>query len=147
MFSCNHLTQWVFTLQDHAEDCKKKGSRIADWGFRIADFRFVLRTPTLRAGSRFQIEERSIKWVQQDNYMFLLPSRNCVAIRHPGQVRLGRTRAGIQKEFDYKELLLDSGSRSAERSSSGMTGLVNCDIVSKRRKDFCGAKLINVFKS
>jgi len=49
---------------------------------RIADFRFVLRTPTLRAGSRFQIEERSIKWAQQDNYMFPLPSKDCVAIRH-----------------------------------------------------------------
>ena len=90
MFSCNHLTQWVFTLQDHAEDCKKKGSK-------IIDFRFVLRTPTLRAGSRFQIEERSIKWAQQDNYMFPLPSKDCAAIRHPSQVRLGRTRAGIQK--------------------------------------------------
>ena len=110
MFRCNHLTQWVFTLQDHAEDCKKKGSKIADWGFvlrtptlragsqfRISDFRFVLWTPTLRAGSRFQVEERSIKWAQQDNYMFPLLSKDCVGIRHPGQVRRGRTRAGIQK--------------------------------------------------
>jgi hypothetical protein len=30
VFSGHHLTQWVFTLQDHAEDCKKKGSKIAD---------------------------------------------------------------------------------------------------------------------
>jgi hypothetical protein len=32
-------------------------------------------------------------------------------IRHPGQVRLRRTRAGIQEKLDYIELLLDSGSR------------------------------------
>ena len=74
-----------------------------------------------------------------------LPSIDRVAIRHPGQVRLGRTRAGIQKEFDYIELSLDSGSRSARRSSSGMTGSANCDIVSKGRGDFYGAKLIGEF--
>ena len=65
-----------------------------------------------------------------------LPSRDCVAIRHPGQVRRRRTRAGIQKGFDYIELSLDSGSCSAKRSSSGMTGSANCDIVSKERGDF-----------
>jgi hypothetical protein len=54
-----------------------------------------------------------------------LPPIDCVAIRHPGQVRQRRTRAGIQKEFDYIELSLDSGSRPAKRSSSGMTGSVN----------------------
>jgi len=75
----------------------------------------------------------------QDNYMFSLPSRDCVAIRHPGQVRRRRTRAGIQKQADYIELSLDSGSRSAKRSSSGMTGSANCDIVSKGRRDLCGA--------
>jgi hypothetical protein len=74
-----------------------------------------------------------------------LPSIDCVAIRHPGQVRLRRTRAGIQKEFDYSELSLDSGSHPAKRRSSGMTGSANCDIVSKGRGDFCGAKLIGVF--
>jgi len=47
----------------------------------------------------------------QDNYMFSLPSRDCVAIRHPGQVPQGGTRAGIQKEFYYIVLSLDSGSR------------------------------------
>ena len=31
---------------------------------------------------------------------------------------------------------MDSGSRSAKRSSSGMTGPANCDIVPKRRGDF-----------
>ncbi len=61
---------------------------------------------------------------------------NFVAIRHPGQVRRRRTRAGIQKEFDYIELSLDSGSRPAKRRSSGMTGSANCDIVSKGRGDF-----------
>ncbi len=87
-----------------------------------------------------------------------LPPIDCVAIRHPGQVRRRRTRAGIQKEFDYIELSLDSpstslrvvslsnhGSRPAKRRSSGMTGSANCDIVSKGRRDFCGAKLIGVF--
>ena len=75
-----------------------------------------------------------------------LSARDCVAIRHPGQVRRRRTRAGIQKEFDYVELSLDSGSRPAKRRLSGMTGSVNCDIVSKGRGDSCGAKLIVVFE-
>ena len=44
-----------------------------------------------------------------------LTSRDCFAIRHPGQVRLRRTRAGIQKESDDTELLLDSGSRPLRR--------------------------------
>jgi len=39
------------------------------------------------------------------------PSRGRVAVRHPGQVPQSGTRAGIQKEFDYIELPLDSGSR------------------------------------
>jgi len=51
-----------------------------------------------------------------------LLSGECVAIRHPGQVPQRGTRAGIQKGFNYIELSLDSGSRSAKRSSSGMTG-------------------------
>jgi len=76
-----------------------------------------------------------------------LPPIDCVAIRHPGHVRRLRTRAGIQKEFDYIELSLDSGSRPAKRRSSGMTGSVNCDIVYKGRGDFCGAKLIGVFRN
>ena len=80
----------------------------------------------------------------QDNDMPPLPARDCVAIRHPGQVPQSGTRAGIQKEFDYIELSLDSGSRPAKRRSSGMTGSVNCDIVSKGRGDFCGAKLVGV---
>jgi hypothetical protein len=67
-----------------------------------------------------------------------LLSIDYVAIRHPGQVR--RTRAGIQKAIDYIELSLDSGSRPAKRRSSGMTGSANCDIVSKGRGYFCGAK-------
>ena len=43
--------------------------------------------------------------------MFSLPSRDCVAIRHPGQVSQSGTRAGIQKEFDYIELSLDKSFR------------------------------------
>ena len=54
-------------------------------------------------------------------------------IRHPGQVRLRRTRAGIQGKFDYIELPLDSGSRPAKRSSSGMTGSASCDTLSQSR--------------
>jgi hypothetical protein len=46
-----------------------------------------------------------------------LLSRECVAIRHPGQVPQRGTRAGIQKELDYIELSLDSGSHSPKRSS------------------------------
>ena len=33
-----------------------------------------------------------------------LPLIDCVAIRHPGQLRRRRTRAGIQKKFDYIKL-------------------------------------------
>ena len=44
-------------------------------------------------------------------YMSPLPPRDSLAIRHPGQVRLRRTRAGIHKGSYYIELSLDSGSR------------------------------------
>jgi hypothetical protein len=71
----------------------------------------------------------------QDKYRSSLPSRDCVAIRHPGQVRLRRTRAGIQKGFEYIELSLDSGSCPPEADSSGMTGSANCDTVSKESGD------------
>jgi len=74
------------------------------------------------------------------------PLRDCVAIRHPGQVPQSGTRAGIQKEYDYIELLLDSGSRPPEADSSGMTGSVNCDIASKGRGDFRGVECIGVSK-
>jgi hypothetical protein len=37
----------------------------------------------------------------QDNYMSHLPSRDGVAIRHPGQVPQSGTRAGIHNGFDY----------------------------------------------
>jgi hypothetical protein len=50
-----------------------------------------------------------------DNTMSLLPSRECVQIRHPGQVPQSGTRAGIQKESDYIALSLDSGSRPPRR--------------------------------
>ena len=51
-----------------------------------------------------------------DSYMYPLPSRDCVAIRHPGQVRRRRTRAGIQKESNNIGLSLDSGSRPPRRA-------------------------------
>ena len=54
--------------------------------------------------------------------MSSISSTDGVAIRHPGQVRLRWTRAGIQQDFDYIDLLLDSGSRPAKRRWSGMTG-------------------------
>ena len=38
------------------------------------------------------------------NYMSPLPSRDSLAVSHPGQVPQSGTRAGIQKEFDYFEL-------------------------------------------
>ena len=66
-----------------------------------------------------------------DNCMSSLPLRECVAICPPGQVPQSGTRAGIQKETDYIEPLLDSGSRSAKRSSSGMTGSANRYVVSE----------------
>ncbi len=67
----------------------------------------------------------------QDDNMPPLPLKDCVAVRHPGQVPQSGTRAGIQKEPDYIELSLDSGSRPPQANSSGMTGSANCDIVSK----------------
>jgi len=45
------------------------------------------------------------------SYRALRFSRDSAAVRDPGQVSLRQTRAGIQKEFDYIELSLDSGSR------------------------------------
>jgi hypothetical protein len=47
------------------------------------------------------------------------PLGNGVAIRHPGQVRPRRTRAGIQKEYDCIEPSLDSG--YPPPADSGMT--------------------------
>ena len=47
------------------------------------------------------------------------PLGNGVAIRHPGQVRPRRTRAGIQKESEDIELSLDSG--YPPPADSGMT--------------------------
>jgi len=82
----------------------------------------------------------------QDNDMPPLSSKDCVANRHPGQVPQSGTRAGIQKEFDYIELSLDTGSHPPQADSSGMTGSVNCDIVSKGRRDFCGVKCIGVIQ-
>ena len=80
----------------------------------------------------------------QDNDMPPLSSKDGVANRHPGQVPQSGTRAGIQKEFDYIELSLDSGSRLPLADSSGMMGSANCDIVSKGRRDLCGVKCIGV---
>ncbi len=83
----------------------------------------------------------------QDNSMIPLPSRDCVAICHPGQVPHSGTRAGIQKKSDYIEPLLDSGSRPPEADSSGMTGSANCDAVSSGGRDFCGGKQISVLQN
>ena len=80
---------------------------------------------------RNEYEKTHMYLAPHNNYMSPLSSRDCVVIRHPGQVRRRRTRAGIQKESDYIELSLDSGSRPARRRSSGMTGSANCDMVSK----------------
>ena len=69
------------------------------WSYSIADF-----------GMR--IAETYMYLAPHDNYMSSLPSRDSLAVCHPGQVRRRWTRAGIQKESDYIELSLDSGSRS-----------------------------------
>jgi len=74
--------------------------------------------PTLQVGIKAlpgyftkQFPNTPIYLAPHDNCMSPLPSRDCVAIRHPGQVPQSGTRAGIQKESDYIELSLDSGSR------------------------------------
>ena len=69
-----------------------------------------------------------------------LASNGSFAISHPGQDPQSGARAGIQKEFDYIALSLDSGSRPPWADSSGMTGSENCETASKGREDFCGAK-------
>ena len=76
--------------------------------------------------------------------MHPLLSEDGATIRHPGQVRLKRTRAGIQKESDYIDLSLYSGSHSAKRSSSGMTGSANWAKDSEGKGDFCGVGLMGV---
>ncbi|MES0396747.1 MAG: hypothetical protein ABUK17_04305, partial [Syntrophobacteria bacterium] len=53
-------------------------------------------------------------------------------------------KAGNQTPNDVIELSLDSGSRPPEADSSGMTGSVSCDIVSKGRGDFRGVMCITV---
>jgi|GEM_PF-1846609 len=69
------------------------------WSYYIEDF-----------GMR--VAEMYMYLAPHDNYISPLPSRDSLAVCHPGQVRRRRTRAGIQKESDYIELSLDSGSRS-----------------------------------
>jgi hypothetical protein len=89
----------------------------------------------------------------QDNYMSSFPSRDCVLICHPGQVRRRGTRAGILKKSDYIEPSLYSTStllRTVSVSttyltcrlgdSSGMTDESDRAIISKRRWGYCGAK-------
>ena len=73
---------------------------IADFGLQSADF---------CSKSKFKI--KPIDFALQGSLLAPLPSKDYVARSHPGQVRLRRTRAKIQKEFDYIELSLDSGSR------------------------------------
>ena len=69
--------------------------------------------PTLRAGPQFQnskpvfsltIGTTHMYLAPHGNYMSPLPSRDSLAVRHPGQVPQSGARAGIQKEFDYFEL-------------------------------------------
>jgi hypothetical protein len=43
--------------------------------------------------------------------------KDCVAIRHPGQVRLRRMRAGIQRDFDYN-IELSTGFRISPRKAA-----------------------------
>jgi len=116
--------------------------------------RASLGLPTLRAGPQFQNSKQAFVFeywktpmylAPQDNDMPPLASKDCVTNRHPGQVSQSGTRAGIQKEFDYIELSLDSGSRLPLADSFGMTGSANCDIVSKGRRDCCGVKCIGVY--
>ena len=45
----------------------------------------------------FRISDMAKYLAPQDNYMYPLPSKDCVAICHPGQVPQRGTRAGIQK--------------------------------------------------
>ena len=46
-----------------------------------------------------------MSFAPQDNYSVHFPALDHIAIRHPGQVRLRRTRAGIQ--MDYPSTSLD----------------------------------------
>ena len=63
-------------------------------------------------------------------------SEDCLTTCHPGQVRLWRTRAGIQEKVACLTIWLDSGSRLPLAASSGMTGSTNCDIISQESGDF-----------
>ena len=73
-------------------------------------------------GSQLRIAEFHLKTFWQ----FVIPAKSAVGGREPG----------IQKELDYIEPLLDSGSRAVKRRSSGMTALVNCNIVSSGEEIF-----------
>ena len=102
--------------------------RISNVGFRNSNFgfRFLI--------SKFEFPKTNMYLTPQDIQMSLLPSRDWVAIRHPGQVPPSGTRAWIQKEPDYIELSLDSGARPPLVDSSGMTASANCDIVYMGRR-------------
>ena len=58
-----------------------------------------------------------MSFAPQDNYSVHFPSRDYIAIRHPGQVRLRRTRAGIQMDSpstSLDEIPLDPPLRKGE---------------------------------
>jgi len=67
-------------------------------------------------------------------------------MRHPGQGPQSGTRAGIQKGYDYIELLLDSGSRPPAADSSGMTGSANCDMVLHGERRFSRSQVHRRFE-
>jgi len=58
---------------------------------------------------------QSVTW--ETVSQFVIPAKSADGGREPGS----------RKSFYYIDLLLDSGSRSAKLSSSGMTGSVNYD--------------------
>ena len=86
-FQISNKSQWPkFQIQNLSLSFET-GDPLAGWGVRWTN----IGTTHMYFASHF-------------NYMSPLPSRDSLAVRHPGQVTQSWTRAGIQKEFDYFEL-------------------------------------------
>ncbi len=56
----------------------------------------LVTQPVKKINSEVELQITPMYLTPQDDYVPPLPSKDCVAIRHPGQVPQSGTRAGIQ---------------------------------------------------
>ena len=66
----------------------------------ISNYEPDVKTSSFRIRcSKFDILKAPVHLAPQDNYVSPLPSRDCVAVGHPGQVPQSGTRAGIHNNL------------------------------------------------